>query len=87
MKLISFELGLKIAVSSATEETKFPIKDTKIYILVVTLSTQDNAKLPEQLRCGFKRVINWNEYQSKIATERQNQYLDFLTDPHFQGVS
>ena len=25
-----------------------------------TLSNQDNAKLLEQLKSGFKRTINWN---------------------------
>ena len=40
----------------------------------------------EQLRSGFERTINWNKYQSKVLTKRQNQHLDFLTDPSFQGV-
>ena len=65
----------------------FLITDTKIYVPVLTVSTQDNAKLLEQLRSGFKRTINWNKYQPKISTERQNQYLDFLIDPSFQGVN
>ena len=65
----------------------FLITDTKIYVPVLTISTQDNAKLLEQLRSGFKRTINWNKYQPKISTERQNQYLDFLIDPSFQGVN
>ena len=51
------------------------------------LSTQDNAKLLQQLKSGFKRTTNWNEYQSKITTERQNQCLDFLVDPNFQGLN
>ena len=33
--------------------------DTKLYVPVVTLSTQDNPKLREQLKSGFKRTINW----------------------------
>ena len=45
----------------------FKITDTKLYVPVVTLSTQDNAKLLEQLKSGFKRTINWNKYQSKVA--------------------
>ena len=65
----------------------FLITDTKIYVPVLTVSTQDNAKLLEQLRSGFKRTINWTKYQPKISTERQNQYLDFLIDPSFQGVN
>ena len=74
-------------VSSATRETNFKIADTKLYVSVVTLSTQDNAKLLQQLKSGFKRIINWNKYQPKFLTERQNQYLDFLIDPGFPGVN
>ena len=40
--------------SSATGETKFAVTDTKCYVPIVTLSTQDNAKLLEQLKSGFK---------------------------------
>ena len=61
------------------------ITDTKLYVPVVTLSTQDNAKLLEQLKSCFKRTINWNKYQTKVSTI--NQYLDFLIDPSFQGVN
>ena len=44
-------------ISSAAGETKFAITDTKLYALIVTLSTQDNAKLPEQLKSGFKKQL------------------------------
>ena len=54
---------------------------------VTTLSTRDNAKLLEQLEFGFKRKINWNKYQTKVSTERKNQYLNFLIDPSFWGVN
>ena len=30
-----------------------------LYVPVVTLSTQDNAKLLQQLKSAFKGVINW----------------------------
>ena len=45
----------------------FAITDTKVYVPVVTLSTQDNVKLLDQLKSGFKRTINWN--QSKVSIE------------------
>ena len=41
-------------------ETSFEICDTKIYVAVVTLSAQDNVKLLDELKFGFKRTINWN---------------------------
>ena len=67
--------------------TKFKIKDTKLYVPGVTLSTQDNAKLLQKLKSGFNKTINWNKYQPNVSPERQNQYLDFLIDPNFQGVN
>ena len=42
----------------AGQKPTFAITDTKLYVPVVTLSTQDNAKLLEQLKSGFKRTIN-----------------------------
>ena len=47
----------------------FTIIDTKLYIPVVTLSTQDNTKLLEQLKWGFKRTFNWNKYKPKVTVE------------------
>ena len=73
-------------ISSATGETKFKITETKLHVPVVTLSTQDNSKLLQQLKSGFKRTINWNKYQSSIKTYPQNRYLNHLVDPSFQGV-
>ena len=90
---INCEINLELTqstdcvISSPTGETKFAITDTKLYVPVVTLSTQDNANLLEQLRSGFRRTIIRNKYQSKVSTERQNQYSHFLIDPSFQGVN
>ena len=87
MPLINCEINLILTwsqdcvISSATAATKFKITDTKLYVPVVTLSTQDNAKLLQQLKSSFKRTCNWNKYQRRVSLERQNQYLDFLIDP------
>ena len=61
--------------------------DTKLCAPVVTLSTQDNAKLLQQLKSGFKRTINWNKYHPKVTVEQQHRYLDFLVNLSFQGVN
>ena len=69
MPLINCEVNLILTwskdcvISSATGKTKFKIIDTKVYVPVVILSTQDNAKLPQQLKSGFKRIIDSNKYQ------------------------
>ena len=81
MPLINCEINLLLTwsvdsvISSATG-TKSAITDTKLYVPIVTLSTQDNAKLLQQLKSGFKRTINWNKYQSKVAIRTKDPYLD-----------
>ena len=78
---------IKVWISAATGETKFKITGTKLYVPVATLSTQDNAKLLQQLKSGFRRTINWNKYQSDPKTYAQNRYLNHLVNPSFQGVN
>ena len=58
MKLILFLLGLQIYTNVANQNPTFEITETKLYVPVVTLSTQDNAKLLQQLKLGFKRTVN-----------------------------
>ena len=60
---------------------------TNLYVPVVTLLTQDNAKLLPQLKSGFKRTISWNKYLSKPELLAQNANLNHLIEPSFQGVS
>ena len=43
----------------------FPIKDTKLYVPVVTLSAKDNQKLSKLLSKGSERSVYWNEYKTK----------------------
>ena len=79
--------SLTFTISSATGETKFKITDTKLYVPVVTLSTQDNAKLLQQLNSAFRRTINWSKYQPDPKTYEQNRYFSHLVNPSFQGVN
>ena len=65
----------------------FLIIETNFYVPVVTLSTQDNAKLLPQLKSGFKRRISWNKYLSKPELSAQNENLNHLIEPSFQGVN
>ena len=69
------------------QEPKFAITDTERDVPVVTLSAQDNEKLLQQLKTGFKRTINWNKYQSEPTLQTRNRYLNYLIDPSFQGVN
>ena len=74
MPLINCEVNLILTWSSncvliatgiQNQAASFKITDTKLYVPVVTLSTQENTKFFQQLKSGFKRVINWNKYLSK----------------------
>ena len=71
MPLINCEVNLILTWSStrvitnSTGAGTFEITDTKLYVPVVTLSKKENAKSLQQLKSGFKRVINWNKYLSK----------------------
>ena len=53
-------------MSNIAEETTFKITNTKLYVPVVTLSTEDNINLTKLLNEVFKRAVYWNEYKSKI---------------------
>ena len=93
MPLINCEVNLILTwskycvITNSTGKGKFKITDAKLYVPVVTLSTQDNAKLLQQLKWGFKGTINWNRYQSELKTYAQNRYLNHLINPSFQGVN
>ena len=76
-----------ISSSNQNQAGKFAITDTKLYVPVVTLSTQENTKFLQQLKSGFKRVINWNKYLSKPELLAQNPNLNHLVEPSFQGIN
>ena len=71
----------------ANQNTTFAIIETKLYVPVAILSTQDNAKLWRQLESSFKRTINWNKYLSKPELLAQNPNLNILVEPSFQEVN
>ena len=87
MKLVLFRHGLKIVITNTQGEGKFSITETKLYVPVVTLSTQGDAKLLQQLKSGFKATINWNKYESNVKTFAKNRYLNYLINPSYQGVN
>ena len=94
MSLINCEANLILtsvcvlaAVDDANQTATFEITDTKLYVPVVTLSTQENTKFLQQLKSGLKRVINWNKYLSKPELLAQNPNLNHLVEPSFQGVN
>ena len=58
-----------------------------MYVPVVTLSTQNNNKLLEQLRTGFKRTIKWNKDRSEMTNQTKTNDLNHLIDLTFTKVN
>ena len=89
MPLINCEVNLILTWSSTCVITDsngagtFAMTDTKLYVPVVTLSTQEL----QLFKSGFKRVINWNKYLSKPELLAQNPNLNHIVKPSFQGVN
>ena len=66
----------------------FKITDTKLYVPVVTLKTEDNTKLSKLLSKGFKRLIYWNKYK-EIPNKNYvaNEYIREQLDASIQAVN
>ena len=69
------------------ENAIFQITNTKLYVSVVTLSKENNIKLLEQLKTGFKKTIKWSKYRSQMYFQNNNNNLNYLTDPTFTNVN
>ena len=74
--------GVDVSATNAT----FKITDIKLYVPVVTLSTEDDDFL-EQLKSGFKRTIKWNKHISEMTYQTKTNYLNYLIDPIFNEVN
>ena len=69
------------------ENATFKIADLKLFVPVVTLSKENDIKLLEQLKTGFKRTIKWSKYRSQMSIQPQNNNLNYLIDPTFINVN
>ena len=82
-----YERCLLTVANTAT----FKIIDAKLYVPIVTISLEDNAKLSNLLR--IKRPIYWNEYKVtpnkivEIAAADEDKYIRELLDSSRQGVN
>ena len=85
ISLIWIENCMLTTVNTAT----FKITDVKLYIPIVTLSSEDNVKLSKLLSKGFKRPIYWNEYKViankivEIAAVNEEKYIRELLDSSY----
>ena len=80
------------ADATGADSATFKITDAKLYVPIVTLSAEDNAKLSKLLGEGFKRSIYWNKYKVidnkvvEIAANNEEKYIRELLDSSYQGV-
>ena len=65
----------------------FQITGTKLYVQVVTLSTENDKRLLEKLRTGFKRTIKRNRDRPEMTNQTKNNDLNYLIDPTFTKVN
>ena len=47
-----------VSINIVNQDTTLAITEARLYVPVITLSTQDNEKLLQQLKSGFKSTIN-----------------------------
>ena len=52
-----------LTTAANANKATFKITDAKLYVLLVTLSAEDNVKLSKLLGEEFKRFIYWNKYK------------------------
>ena len=76
-----------IAATESPTSAKFEITDCKLYVPVVTLSAENDNKLLEQLKSGFRITIKWNKYMSQMSNQNKNNDLNYLIDPTFSNFN
>ena len=64
-----------------------PPTGLELYVPIVTLSKENDIKLLEQLKSGFRRTIKWNRYRLQMTIQPQNNNLNYLIDPMFTNVN
>ena len=75
-----------LIIGNGTAET-FTITDTKRYVPIVTLKTEENLKLSKLLKDGFKRSVYWNHNKIFLKNYIENENIGGRLDASFQGVS
>ena len=64
-----YDAGPNVYVIENPENAIFEIADIKLYVPLVTLSKENDKKLLEQLKSGFKRTLKWNKYRSQMTVQ------------------
>ena len=64
----------------------FTIKDTKLFVAIVTLSAKGNQKLWKLLSERFERSVYWNKYKTKLKNENTTNEYRYFPESNFVGV-
>ena len=64
----------------------FKITECKLHVPAVTLSAENDNKLLDQLKTGFKRTIKSNKHRSEMLNQTKNNNLNYLIDPTFTNI-
>ena len=89
--LTTTEVDVNVNANGA-DSANFEITDAKLYLPIVTLSAEDNAKLSKLLCKGFKRSIYWKKYKVinnigvNIDSANEEKYIRERFDSNYQGV-
>ena len=75
-------------MSSVSVNTKLKITNTKLFVSIVTLSTEHNVKLTKQLSETFKRSVYWNQCKIERTTTEidNNNPVKVMLDASFNEV-
>ena len=79
--------GPPAAAINSPIDANFEITDCKLYVPVVILSAENDNKLLEQLKSGFRRSIKRNKYMSQMSNQNKNNNLNYLIDTTFSNVN
>ena len=76
-----------VSAINTPPDLKFHVTDCKLYVPVVTLRTEYENKLYEELKTGIKIHLKWSKYRSQIVNQPAANNLNHLIDPIFNNVS
>ena len=65
----------------------FIIKETKLYVPVVTLLLRDNQKIRKLLSKGFGKSVYWNKYKTKRDNKKTTNKFRYFLESNFVGVN
>ena len=68
-------------------DLKFNITDCKLYVPVVTLQSEYENKLYEELKAGITIDFTWSKYRTQIINQTATNNLNYLIDPTFNNVN